>query len=485
MGDFTYTQATNTVVVINGTSGTPKTFADFVTDDRAGSLTLLSAGVIDADPDTFSLTTQPRPCEKGVIALTISASADRAGATLEIVGKDYDSDAIGETIDIATANATPVTSVLKYNTVDASGITVNGMTNDDTITITQPQWGVIWDYTGRCYRVDARFNIGNGTTATYFATEREVVMISQTYELQVTANAVLKSGKKVSTDSVDVPSVFAFRHENNTVQFTDNLTQAGTLLLYGSYFIDLTVAARTQGYRSISWDISNSASEIYHCMFIGPDQIAAKTGSPTFYDNKFFSGNNGYRVLSGTPSTLYSQNRNCYRGTAVSALSSAVEVRGTTFADNATDLDMINVNYNFTLVDAEYTTIGGPGAASTANTYDKKSCNITVTDKNGTLLDGVEVLCEDTDDAIVFTTTTGDTDTGKIDEQLITYIDYYYSGGAQADTMSPHKFTLSKAGYETLILENVTVDAPIAWHLELKGPVRYKLGSDTFFEDDS
>jgi len=98
--------------------------------------TLLDAGVIDADPDTFSLTNQPVPYEKRIIQLTISTSADRAGALMNLVGKDGDDDVIEEiNIDIASANTTPVETVLKYKTVDASGVTVKGMTNDDTVTI--------------------------------------------------------------------------------------------------------------------------------------------------------------------------------------------------------------------------------------------------------------------------------------------------------------------------------------------------------------
>ena len=72
---------------------------------------------------------------------------------------------------------------------------------------------------------------------------------------------------------------------------------------------------------------------------------------------------------------------------------------------------------------------------------------------------------------------------GDMTEQNIQY--RKWTTATEYEETRLHKFTLSKAGYETLILENITVDAPIAWHLELKGPVRYKLGSDTFFEDDS
>jgi len=98
--------------------------------------TLLDAGVIDADPDTFSLDTQPVPYEKRIIQLTVSTSADRAGALMDFIGKDGDDDAIKEiNMDISSAHSTPVETVLKYKTVDASGVTVRGMTNDDTVTI--------------------------------------------------------------------------------------------------------------------------------------------------------------------------------------------------------------------------------------------------------------------------------------------------------------------------------------------------------------
>ena len=112
------------------------------------------------------------------------------------------------------------------------------------------------------------------------------------------------------------------------------------------------------------------------------------------------------------------------------------------------------------------------------------TCNVTVCDKDGTLLDGVEVLCEDQADATVWTTTTGDTDTGKIDEQQINY-KQWIGPDETLTTNSPHVFTLSKAGYETLILENVTVDAPIAWHLELGGKQQITVGGNDYFSDDS
>ena len=43
-----------------------------------------------------------------------------------------------------------------------------------------------------------------------------------------------------------------------------------------------------------------------------------------------------------------------------------------------------------------------------------------------------------------------------------------------------HKFTFSKAGYETIIWDNVTVDAPINWSIELQDMVKISLDNQRF-----
>jgi len=166
---FQWDVSTNLVTITGGTytASSETDRALFHTADLAGTQpggsglddgrVLLDGGVIDADPDTFSLTTQPHPCEQLAVPLIISASADRAGATLDLVGTDKDDEAISETgIDISGANSAPVTTTLKFKTVDAAGITANGMTNDDTLTIKQERWGVIWYYGPYNWKFDSR-----------------------------------------------------------------------------------------------------------------------------------------------------------------------------------------------------------------------------------------------------------------------------------------------------------------------------------------
>jgi hypothetical protein len=91
--------------------------------------------------------------------------------------------------------------------------------------------------------------------------------------------------------------------------------------------------------------------------------------------------------------------------------------------------------------------------------------NIHVADKDGANLASVTVLCEDESGTQVFSVSTDAN--GDIAEQTVTWKKWV--GTSETETgYSPHKFTLSKAGYETLPKENITVDGSIKWHLELQ-----------------
>jgi len=95
------------------------------------------------------------------------------------------------------------------------------------------------------------------------------------------------------------------------------------------------------------------------------------------------------------------------------------------------------------------------------------TCNIHIADKDGTDLAGVTVDCEDQFGTAVWAAGTITTNAaGDIVEQIITYKKWV--GTSETETAySPHKFTISKAGYETMVLDEITVDGKINWHLEL------------------
>ena len=178
-GTFTYTEATNTVVVTGGTSGSPSDFASFVTADRAGTAILLPAGP-SASP-TLALDYQIRPVENVALLITFNVAAKTAEADyIFITGTDWRDAAQTEAIDVTAGNGAYVST--KYfrtiTNIDCSDNAAGGGTQwaDGTVAVTQPQWGVIWDYGNSCqYQVDlSAWDIGDNSTATYFSSENEM-----------------------------------------------------------------------------------------------------------------------------------------------------------------------------------------------------------------------------------------------------------------------------------------------------------------------
>ena len=172
-----YTPATEKLLVTGGTSGTPATWAHVHDADMAGTLTLLDAAVIASDPDTFSLDTAVRPAEDKALLLTISASADRVGATCTITGTSVTGAALVEAgIDISGAFSAPVVTTAAFASVAAVGVSCAGMTNGDTVSITQGRWGVIREHIlNGSYQLAANADFGDGFTSSYFRMLKESV----------------------------------------------------------------------------------------------------------------------------------------------------------------------------------------------------------------------------------------------------------------------------------------------------------------------
>ena len=108
------------------------------------------------------------------------------------------------------------------------------------------------------------------------------------------------------------------------------------------------------------------------------------------------------------------------------------------------------------------------GDDSTNTIHEKYTCNIKVKDNAGVALQSVVVDCEDVNTDAVWAAGTVSTDaSGDIAEQQIAYKKWY--GASETLTeYSPHKFTFLKAGYKTLVKDNITVDSLIAWEIELQ-----------------
>lgn len=207
---FEYTEVTNLVVLTGGTSGTPATFDDFVTFDRAGSAELLDPTSCDK---AMSLVYQIRPVEEKALVISFIIGAKSADTDyLYITGTDAWGTALYEAIDISAGNGT-YTSTRRFKTIsnidvedvgDGSGTAAA----DGTLQVTQPQWGVIWDYGNGQYLIDAKLEWGNGSTTTHFQSSREMVYWADGLEPMNTAFSTLTIGA-LSNNEVDAGSYWS------------------------------------------------------------------------------------------------------------------------------------------------------------------------------------------------------------------------------------------------------------------------------------
>jgi len=440
VGTWTYDESLNTIVVTQGTSGTPATFSDFVTADRAGTAELTPEDAPAACTTNMTLTYQIRPVEKLALQTTFTLAGTSAGAgdTLDVTGTDWDGNAQNESIDVSAGDGA-YTGAYKWRTI--TDIDCTGWA-DGTLKVTQPQWGVIWDYGNGQYRIEAHFHIGGGGTSTYFDSSKEMVVHAEDMEPETYANASLSI--------------------TNSYWYIDGVTW--TSLCFGGT-VNITRSVINIG---ASWlSFYSGTANLDRVTFCGAGSLYFRSYLTTLNINDVYVIGINYLILQITPTTMSGftiDNLINYMGIEASCAATGLNIKnmaawntldpipGVTF----TDIDPVwAVNMNMVRTDAP-----------TRVYKEVYTCNIHVANKSGTNLAGVTVDCEDQYGTACWAAGTITTDAnGDITEQQI---EYRTEVNQVTTTYSPHKFTISKAGYETLILENITVDAPIVWHLELQ-----------------
>lgn len=449
-GTFVYNPATNTVTITGGTEISPADFASFVTADRAGSLTLLNAGVIDANPDIFSLITQLRPCEKRILLLKIVTSANRVGATLDIAGTDGDGAAISENgIDISGAFSAPVYTVLRFAMVNASGITVHGMTNGDTITISQNQWGVIWDKGNGQYRMDAILNVGDGSIATYFGDSGKQIVfktnLSTTDYITVKAVATFRLGELINAADYRTKNGCALLANSSAeINLIATSVATGLILLYSSTFNHL-------GTIQIKLDLRNdtSAFQVFNCILDG------------------LNSNCGVYIEMGANGTIYNLTSSvavrplndikgyCERVIVINAAypiafawAGGATIRNvTSVGSNSGGIYTWGISVSNYLIDCilDSWTIEWNAPDPAGSIYRQYSFNLHLADIVGNNISGATVTLKQADTTQIFSVTTGAN--GKIAKQTVSHTRYYYSGGAQSTYYGPWTLTITQPGY--------------------------------------
>lgn len=453
-GTWGYTESTNTVEVTGGTSGTPATFADFVTADRAGTDTsLLSAG---SPANDLALTYAVRPVEDLAIKVKCVVANKTAEADyIFITGTDWRGDAQTEAIDVTAGDGSYETT--KYwasiTTLDCSDNAAGGGTvwADGDLTVTQDVWGVIWDYGNDQYQISGNLDIGNGSTATYLATEGESITFAPGFHPVTKSNAEFRLGDLVGDWGVKGSYLSLDRNAGTDV----NLTASGsTMKVYASMITDKTNDGGWYFWNGVV-DFRNT---ILNSLASGKWRTYAFLSASSSLKKAFFTGFLRLMPLINTIENVHGHNTadGFYSYDPVTITEPLV----TSFTSDITAYDD-----PVTVVNPE-TSISTPQILhADGSILEKFTINIHVVDKDGVALQSVTVLLEDDADVDIFSVATDAS--GDIAEQTITARSWSTTSET-LDNNNPFKFTLSKAGYETLTLENITVDGPIDWHLELQ-----------------
>jgi len=531
-GTFSYVVATNIASVIAGTSGSPADYPSFVTADRAGTGTFLK--VASAPSKTYTLTYPVRPVEFRAIVTKFVVAAKTAHTDyLFITGTDAWDAAQTESIDVSAGNGT-YTSTKRWRTIsniscsDAADGT-GTLWADGTLAVTQDIWGVIWDKGGSQYQQDCILNIGDGSTYTYFKDTLKHISFKNlnlgvNYYITVTANASFLTGNVTDTTN---------KFTNSGCHFHFLGTSGYHRWLYcsnGSTVYIASSAASTAGARwAIYGGTSITAFGLWNSAFIGSIEptildlnvsnlLATANPSTSSYllngctgtfDNITAIGYSNALIVGLVPGPVVYRNAKLLKMFWIAFGLTASCPAEVTALDCTADAWLISID-----------------STATGNFYRAYTCNVKVCDKNGTPIQTATVDCEyahlvtgsdnktykciadhtavdathkpitgtdwasywvlhSTDGTLGGSWVTGfaykagtavwgvgtvTTDaTGNISEQNINYRRSYYSGAQLLETHI-HKFTISKAGYQTLVLDNITVSSAIKWHKELQNP---------------
>ncbi len=463
---FSYTESTNTVIVTEGTSGTPATFADFVVADRAG----VGTSLLDASNPSSSLTLtyQVRPVENIAIKVKCAVANKTTEADyIFIIGKDWLSAAQTESIDISAGNGTYEST--KYwseiSTLDCSDAATGSGTiwADGDLAVAQDIWGVIWNCREGIYEIDSKYDIGDGSTSTYFSTEQETIIFNA--EMRTRVNATFRSGIYNSGST--------YNGSNLIINWTNGgwFDWYGTIEWYDTRFESIAIKPKIR-FRSTS---------------IQKFQDFTLAGEYQFYHAHSNSGGFLERIRA-VVGPLYTQYISPVGGAVNDVLFDGM-YQGPEFAGFTPDqqkfyaLTTKNIagapnlqlgflsNITLYLIDCFIEDWADIVWDSITNSgfYRQYSINIYITDKDGNNLSGVTVDCDDKDNNNVFGVNTAAD--GTITEQEVSYRRYWYDGSEVITNYSPHKFSFSKQGYKTLVLENITIDGIINWHLTLDNPI--------------
>lgn len=489
-GTFAYTASASEpkVTVTDGTSGSPATFPSFKTWDRATAATLKAASAPSA---TLTLTYQIRPVEQ--LALIISfvvASKTTSTDYLFLTGTDAWGAAQTESIDVSAGNGT-YASTKRFRTItniDCSDNAAGGGTvwADGTVQVTQPIIGHLWDLGDslhEVWRCDCKIQIGDGSTSTYFAFESGVIItdcswLSGDYgeTMYIASNATLRLGILLDNDTKKTGGKVCWlaRTINDYVPF-GYVPVGGVFVAYNTQFMNYGSGVRSDHFIDLS--AAASGCKLWNCVFAGTFHING-FGSTDVYNCRMLNLEYGVRN-PGTSVTIDKVDLlACNRAVYFTYDSALIELGELYIRNSVTNALLTYHNQNtyhgLTNPDLDSWSNSFAGTSTNCKIYRRYTINLTVIDKNGDPIENAVVRMEDKDGHYTNATETrygiNDVSTaadGTITEQTVSRGYYADDDANTLVDFSPHILTISKAGYQTLVIPEITVEKK-SWLVELQ-----------------
>jgi len=355
-----------------------------------------------------------------------------------------------------TLDYNPITNTL----VITGGTSADPVTFNDVAAVNPSETTIDEVIADAIYVIHANIEFGDGSTATYFASELESVYFTEQYFPHVKSNATLRIGN-VEGDFGYKGSYWSF---DLAVSFTNILQSASTTANLYIYASKLTFRATSNialyfngGNIIIKNSILDGTEKQGRYYFGGSvndlqmeDMYLTYVANPQFTSSPTLSKNLHFHHLT----------------TGITIGNAGLELTDVRITNNAGSQILINTDNDTLNLINPITTISNVAINGTAGDEDctvKYTYDLTITDDDDNPLSGITVTCYDSTDAEVFSvTTSGD---GTIAQQQIRWKQWLGPSVTLTD-YSPIRFVFSRAGHPDINIKDFTPTDKMVWVLK-------------------
>lgn len=310
-------------------------------------------------------------------------------------------------------------------------------------------WGVVTRQCTNQYCIQARLQIGDGSTATWFADENQQIIIPTgvitgggwVSWCSKKANANFRLGKCTNTTKKLTEAgchIWITRDAAGSLTILDGENSSGNVEIYGSQIYFSQGAQQCRFYRCQN-------GKFWGNNFDHKIQIASATGLDV-YNNDYFNVYSGLFAVGGTFDLLRFY-RTIYITNLDGTTASNITIKNVIAVENTYVARGFNTAKNLYMINFDVETWAFTYSSYTGKFYRQYEFDLKVIDKDNAAINAATVKIWDKDSNLIVDTTTNAS--GVIATQTITRGYYNQANGNTLQEASPHLIKIEKAGYTT------------------------------------